>query len=154
MVGSTGVVRTVRKVVMLAVLAPLLDWTGPIAAAAPIDPDWAPPSTVYVPETGHAVERLFLDLWRTGGGRFAYGNPITPEIAGEHGQNVQYFEHARFGYWPEGTADGEIVARGAIGAESGPPPVVRRRFEGCPDGRAGEVAATEGRVWARRTSAT
>ena len=38
------------------------------AAAQIVDPNWSPPRTVYIPETGHTVDRLFLDLWRYSGG--------------------------------------------------------------------------------------
>jgi len=140
-----------RVAAVLAVVASAMLGTGAPAAALPIDPDWAPPPTVYIPETGHTIDRLFLDLWRTGGGVFAYGNPITPEIEGEDGQVVQYYEYARFEYWPEGNADGEIVALGPIGAELGPPAVVRRRFKGREEGGASEAAAAEARAWTPRT---
>jgi hypothetical protein len=150
-VGSAGLVIVARVAIALAVLPAALTWTGSRAAALPIDPDWAPPATVYIPETGHTIDRLFLDLWRTGGGEFAYGNPITREIEAEDGHVVQYYEYARFEYWPEGNADGEIVALGPIGAELGPPAVVRRRFQGRGEGRAAEAAAAEARAWTRRT---
>ena len=148
---SVRSVIVARVALMVAVVVSAMAWTGSRAAALPIDPDWAPPPTVYVPATGHTIDRLFLDLWRSGGGEFTYGNPITPEIEEKDGRVVQYYEYARFEYWPEGNEDGEIVALGAIGAELGPPPVVRRGFQGREEGRAGATAAAEARAWTRRT---
>ncbi|MDQ3695816.1 MAG: L,D-transpeptidase [Chloroflexota bacterium] len=99
---------------------------GHSAAAYPVDPNWTPPPTVYIPETGQTIDRLFLDLWRTGGGLFTYGYPITPEIEEAGGTIVQYFEYARFEYWPQGDANGNLVVLGAIGAEFGAPVLPRR----------------------------
>ena len=45
-------------------------------------------------------------LARNGNGAESYGNPITPEITLENGHIVQYFQYARFEYWPEGDANG------------------------------------------------
>src|SRR5688500_6668850 len=81
-----GVVGTAALAAML-LFAPLALPTG----AYPVDPNWTPPPTVYVPETGQTIDRAFLDLWRTGGGVFTYGYPITPEIAEAGGTIVQYF---------------------------------------------------------------
>ncbi len=81
--------------------------------------DWAPPRTVYIPETGHTIDGLFLDLWREWGGANAFGYPITPEFE-EDGRIVQYYGYARFEYWPEGDADGNYVTLGKVGAELRP----------------------------------
>jgi hypothetical protein len=111
---------------LIAVVAVLMAAIAPVAHAYPIDPNWAPPSTVYVPETGHTIDGLFLDLWRSGGGALSYGNPITAEITEDDGQIVQYYEYARFEYWPQGDENGNSVVLGAIGKELGPPLMVRR----------------------------
>ncbi|MDP9359519.1 MAG: L,D-transpeptidase [Chloroflexota bacterium] len=87
--------------------------------------DWAPPTRVYVPETGQSIDGLFLDLWRNGGGVWAFGNPITPEITLPNGHIVQYYGYARFEYWPEGDADGNVVRLGDIGKELRPVTVRR-----------------------------
>jgi len=108
------------------VAAVLLLASTPTAGAYPVDPDWAPPPTVYIPETGQTIDRLFLDLWRSSGGVFAYGNPITPELERPNGSVVQWYQYARFEYWPEGNQDGETVSLGAIGQELAPPPLLRR----------------------------
>ena len=121
--GTSGCVRLLH---LAGAVALLLALTMPTASAYPIDPNWAPPTTVYIPATGHTIDGLFLDLWRTGGGSLSYGNPITPEITEDEGQIVQYYEYARFEYWPEGDENGNYVTLGEIGHELGPPLLVRR----------------------------
>src|SRR5215208_6416455 len=111
---------------LIGVVAVLMTAAAPAVGAYPVDPNWSPPSTVYIPETGHSIDGLFLDLWRSGGGALSYGNPITAEITGEKGQVVQYYQYARFEYWPEGDEDGNYVTFGEIGRELGPPLLVRR----------------------------
>jgi hypothetical protein len=115
-----------RLVCLTSLVALLLATLAPTANAYPVDPNWAPPSTVYIPETGHTIDGLFLDLWRSGGGALSYGNPITAEITEDDGQIVQYYEYARFEYWPQGDENGNSVVLGAIGKELGPPLMVRR----------------------------
>ena len=92
----------------------------PVLSAPVVDPNWAPPRTVYVPETGHTIDGLFLDLWRGGGGANAFGYPITREITEEDGHVVQYYQYARFEYWPEGDAEGNAVTLGTLGRELRP----------------------------------
>lgn len=87
--------------------------------------DWAPPRTVYIPETGHSIDGWFLDLWREAGGAAAYGYPITPEITREDGSIVQYYQYARFEYWPYGDENGNLVTVGDIGYELRPTIVPR-----------------------------
>jgi hypothetical protein len=90
------------------------------AAAQRVDPNWAPPPTVYIPETGHTLDRLFLDLWRQAGGANAYGYPITPEVTLDNGHIIQYLQYARFEYWPEADEFGNYVRVGDIGEELRP----------------------------------
>jgi hypothetical protein len=137
---------------MLGVAAILLALASSLAiqpaAAQRIDPNWSPPRTVFIPETGHTLDRLFLDLWREAGGANAYGYPITPEITLENGHIVQYLQFARFEYWPEGDANGNFVVLGNIGAELRPPIVFRSRgpFGGSSSEEASE-AARIARAW-------
>ena len=91
--------------------------TAPTTAA---QNGWSPPPTVYIPETGHTLDRVFLDAWREGGGAAAYGYPITPEITLEDGTIVQYLQYARFEYYPNGNAAGQHFALGNIGEELRP----------------------------------
>ena len=81
---------------------------------------WSPPRTVYIPETGHTLDQVFLDQWREAGGAVAYGYPITPEITRPDGTIVQYLQYARFEYYPEGNAAGQYFALGNIGEELRP----------------------------------
>ena len=111
---------------LIAVVAVIMTAAAPAVSAYPVDPNWSPPTTVYIPETGHSIDGLFLDLWRSGGGASSYGNPITAEITGSEGQIVQYYQYARFEYWPEGDEDGNYVVLGEVGRELGPPLLVRR----------------------------
>ena len=111
---------------LAGIAAVLMTAAAPAVGAYPVDPNWSPPSTVYIPETGHSIDGLFLDLWRSGGGALSYGNPITPEITEAEGQIVQYYQYARFEYWPEGDENGNYVTLGEVGRELGPPLLVRR----------------------------
>ena len=111
---------------LIGIVAVLMVLAAPAARAYPVDPDWAPPRTVYIPATGQTIDGLFLDLWRSGGGALSYGNPLTAEITESDGRIVQYYEYARFEYWPEGDEDGNVVALGEIGREWGPPLLLRR----------------------------
>ena len=112
---------------ILAVVTLLISSMLPAMQASAQDStsDWAPPSTVYIPETGHSLDQLFLDLWRGAGGAAAFGNPITSEITEANGHVVQYLEYARFEYWPEGDANGNTVLLGTIGEELRPVTVPR-----------------------------
>ena len=104
--------------------------------------DWAPPETVYVPETGHSVDGVFLDLWRGWGGANGFGYPITPEME-EDGRIVQYYGYARLEYWPEDSS-GNVVRFGDLGEEMRPL-LLRRGLPGD-GGPAAEIAAAV-RAW-------
>jgi hypothetical protein len=58
----------------------------------------------YIPETGHIIQYGFKEIWETRGDVRIFGYPISEEILEpfEDGQwrTVQYFERARFEYWP------------------------------------------------------
>ncbi|MGH2562029.1 MAG: hypothetical protein ACRDJH_23465, partial [Thermomicrobiales bacterium] len=45
--------------ILVALASPLAVQPQP-AAAQRIDPNWSPPRTVYLPETGQSLDRLFL----------------------------------------------------------------------------------------------
>lgn len=111
---------------ILAIFSLMLSSFMPMTQQAGAQPsDWSPPTTVYIPETGHSLDRLFLDLWRGAGGASAFGYPITPEMVGEDGHVVQYFQYARFEYWPEGDENGNTVILGKVGEELRPITVQR-----------------------------
>jgi uncharacterized protein with LGFP repeats len=102
---------------MLALLIPIP------TVAQQIDPNWSPPRTVYIPETGQMIDGVFLDKWRAAGGANAYGYPITAEFE-ENGRIVQYYQYARFEYVPD-DPNGDVVHLGAIGRELRPRVMVR-----------------------------
>jgi hypothetical protein len=105
------------------------------AAAAPSTTDWSAPTTVYIPETGHTIDGVFLDYWRANYGLNNYGLPISPSTSSD-GRIVQYYQYARFEYWPE-DADGEIVKLGAIGEELRPKALPRSTVAAPARGRSG-----------------
>lgn len=140
---------TIRKggsrTLLLALTALLALSLFPMGAAA--QDDWAAPRTVYIPETGHTVDGVFLDTWREWGGATAFGNPITPEIE-ENGRIVQYYEYARFEYVPD-DPNGQIVQFGQIGRELKPTTVFRSKPQLWTTGEQNglEQIADELRAW-------
>ncbi len=122
--------------------------TTPWLAPPPSGPppgyvDWAPPRTVYIPETGHAVDGVFLDSWRAWGGATSWGNPLTAEIQ-ENGRIVQYYDYGRFEYHPD-DPNGTVVHFGDLGRQL--QPFVLRRVSGSGSAAANE-AALVARAWA------
>ena len=111
----------VGRLACLVTVVTLLGMLSAPPAAANSAASWAAPRTVYIAETGQAIDGLFLDLWRNGGGVATFGNPVTPEIVEPAGTIVQYYEYARFEYWPKGDANGNAIALGDLGRELGPP---------------------------------
>ena len=111
---------------VMAVAAVVLTVAAPSVSATSVGADWTAPRTVYIAETGQSIDGLFLDLWRNGGGAATFGNPVTPEIEEANNTIIQYYEYARFEYWPDGDAQGNTVVLGKIGQEFGPP--LMRRF--------------------------
>ncbi|MBA3379868.1 MAG: L,D-transpeptidase [Chloroflexia bacterium] len=105
--------------VVLATAALLLTMLAPLVAPTSAQ-EWSAPRTVYIEETGHSLDQVFLDVWRDGGKEYSYGYPITPEITLDNGHVVQYLEYARFEYWPEGNADGQQFHIANIGEELRP----------------------------------
>jgi hypothetical protein len=104
---------------VLAAAAMLVTMLAPLVTPASAQ-EWSAPRTVYIDETGHTLDQVFLDVWRDGGRESSYGYPITPEITLENGHIVQYLQYARFEYWPEGDANGQQFHIGKIGEELRP----------------------------------
>ena len=122
--------------------------TTPWLAPPPSGPppgyvNWAPPRTVYIPETGQAVDGVFLDSWRAWGGAASWGNPLTAEIQ-ENGRIVQYYDYGRFEYHPD-DPNGVVVHFGDLGRQL--QPFVLRRASGSGSSAANE-AALVARAWA------
>lgn len=135
-----------RLVAVAAVLfALLLPVTGQYeAAAADFPGSWSPPRTVYIPQTGQTIDGVFLDFWRANNGISNYGYPITPELT-ERGRVVQYYQYARFEYWPD-DPDGNVVHLGAIGQELRPIVVLRTGPALSQRGSGGDAASEAARV--------
>ena len=113
---------------------------------------WSAPRTVYFADTGHSLDQLFLDLWRTAGGASAFGYPISPEITQTNGHIVQYLQYARFEYWPEGDADGNTILLGKLGEELRPINVQRTMASFSSVGQKASVSSTtqplmEAKAW-------
>ncbi len=81
----------------------------PFPRAEPIPRE---PNHRYFPETRQAVHFAFLAYWESQGGLDRFGYPISDEMP-ENGRTVQYFQRARFEWYPE---YGE-VRLGSIGSE-------------------------------------
>ena len=141
---------TIRKggsrALLLALTALLALSMFPMGASA--QSDWSAPRTVYIPETGHTVDGVFLDVWREWGGASAFGNPITPELE-ENGRIVQYYQYARFEYVPD-DPNGQVVHFGQIGRELKPTTVFRSKPQLWTTGEQNGLAqiADELRAWA------
>ncbi|MDF3039945.1 MAG: ErfK/YbiS/YcfS/YnhG family protein [Thermomicrobiales bacterium] len=128
--------------------------TTPWLAPPPSGPppgfaNWAPPRTVYIPETGQSVDGVFLDSWRAWGGTESWGFPLTPEL-NENGHIVQYYDFGRFEYVPD-DPNGTVVHFGDLGRQT--QPFMVRRASGSGSDAANE-AALAARAWAPIDTAT
>ncbi|WP_054533132.1 hypothetical protein [Herpetosiphon geysericola] len=68
----------------------------------------------YFPETSHMVMWGFKTIWETKGGLGVFGYPISEEMdeilaSDNKWHTVQYFERARFEFWPEYPAGQRVV---------------------------------------------
>ncbi|MFT4039448.1 MAG: L,D-transpeptidase, partial [Thermomicrobiales bacterium] len=127
--------------------APEEVYTTPWLAPPPSGPppgyqNWSAPTTVYIPETGHSVDGVFLDAWREWGGTTAWGNPITAEL-NEDGVVVQYYDFGKFEYHPS-DPEGRVVHFGDLGEQT--QPFMVRRASGSGSAEANEAALTA-RAW-------
>ena len=78
-------------------------------------PDWQDtPDRDYFAATGHYLSYGFKSYWESNGGLAVYGYPISEETS-ENGRVVQYFERARFEYWPEHKGTPYEVQLGLLG---------------------------------------
>ncbi len=87
---------------------------GALPTAAVSQPSDVGPRVLYFPETGHTLRDPFLKYWEDHGGLAQFGYPKT-EVFFVQGRAVQYFERARFEYWPEYTGTPYEVQLGLLG---------------------------------------
>ena len=77
----------------------------------------------YFPETKHIVQYGFKETWEKRGGVRVFGLPISDELdeqlADGKAHTVQYFERARFEYWPDQPA-GQRVLLSLLGRQLAP----------------------------------
>jgi lipoprotein-anchoring transpeptidase ErfK/SrfK len=106
--------------------------------------NWAPPTTVYIPQTGQSIDGVFLDFWRANNGIANYGYPVTPEFTKDDGHIAQYYQYARFEYWPE-AEDGQVTRLGNLGEDLRPKSLQRNSIAstGSTDTPAGTSANAE-----------
>ena len=69
---------------------------------------------VWFPETSHTLRGGFKQYWETYGGLAVFGYPLSEEFD-ENGRRVQYFERARFEWWPENQGTVYEVQLGHLG---------------------------------------
>lgn len=68
----------------------------------------------YFEATGHAVVFAFKNFWERNNGLATFGYPLSEEFR-ENGRTVQYFERARFEYYPEFAGADYEVQLGHLG---------------------------------------
>jgi hypothetical protein len=73
------------------------------------------PDIVYFPATGHHLSSDFLSYWRTKGGLYQFGYPLTEEIS-EGDLTVQYFERAVFEFHANNAPEWRVLLR-RLGSE-------------------------------------
>jgi hypothetical protein len=125
LVASTHSATSRRFPRALVVILTVMLAVAALPPSASTQEEWAPPRTVFIPESGQTIDGYFLDIWRAWGGTSSFGNPITPELT-ENGRIVQYYEFARLEYVPD-DPNGQYVHFGEIGRELRPVTLFRAR---------------------------
>ena len=81
-------------------------------------PDWTDTADrLYFAATGHYLSYGFKTYWQEHGGLAIFGYPISEEFQ-EGGRTVQYFERARFEWWPEYRGTPYEVQLGLLGTDA------------------------------------
>jgi hypothetical protein len=80
----------------------------------------AAPGGQFFPETGHSLRGSFQAYWEANGGLPRFGYPLTEEILEPDAglgrpRVIQYFERARFEYFPEHAGTAYEVQLGLLG---------------------------------------
>jgi lipoprotein-anchoring transpeptidase ErfK/SrfK len=65
-----------RVAILTALIAIFSSVLAPLASAQ--DDGWSPPTTVWVEESGHTVDKTFLNIWRAN--QTLIGDPISEEV--------------------------------------------------------------------------
>jgi hypothetical protein len=79
------------------------------------------PTRVYFDATGHTLQGEFYDYWKSHGGLWLFGYPLSEEyqeVSATDGKTytVQYFERQRFEYHPEFAGTPNSVLLGLLGS--------------------------------------
>jgi hypothetical protein len=95
------------------------------------------PTRVYFQATGHTLQGAFYDYWKSHGGLWLFGYPLSEEyqeVSATDGKayTVQYFERQRFEYHPEYAGTSNSVLLGLLGSYM---------VKGRTDGAFGRIAA-------------
>ncbi len=78
--------------------------------------DWHDtPDRAYFAPTGHYLAYGFKSYWETHGALGVFGYPISEEFT-ENDRTVQYFERARFEWWPEHRGTQYEIQLGLLGS--------------------------------------
>jgi lipoprotein-anchoring transpeptidase ErfK/SrfK len=93
--------------VMLAVAASLFVLPAGSASAAPSSVQ-SLADEIYFQQTGHHVSGAFLRYWWNQGGLDIFGFPLTEKFE-VNGVETQYFERARFEYYPDNDANFRVL---------------------------------------------
>jgi len=95
------------------ILSPLGVLVAPKSPAVNLGSGFPQIGCLFYPETGYSVCYDFLDFFNANGGEAIFGKPISP-ITSYNGRIVQYFERARFEWFPEYSV-GEKVRLAELG---------------------------------------
>lgn len=85
------------------------------AALAACSNSAVPPTTESSVSVPSEVSPLFRAFYTDHGGQIVIGNPISPELV-ENGVTVQYFQNAKFEYYPQ-MPEGNQVIMATLGAQ-------------------------------------
>ncbi len=148
--GGYGATRGIVRLGWLVAVLFLVNAFSPLSASAQ---DWSPPPTVFIPETGHTLDRLFLEKWRDH--PELLGHPITEELTskvdlgnkGKVDRDVQYFENVALVYLPERDPGEQVgmlpLGRDALARERKDPRASKDLLAGLKRGRCGSLDSSE-----------
>lgn len=98
-----------RFLLLIALFALTLATLAQPAPAAVAAPQAQAVPFLYFPETGHNVGPPIKAAFDAFGGVAVLGLPLTELIQGSDGTQVQYFERARFEYYPTAAPNARVV---------------------------------------------